>query len=70
MTTLPAGLSLYSLLANVISILQMTVFSRWFIDEKKLRAELLENMKKPKKKSRWQQRLEDMQKQQQVARKR
>ena len=70
MNSLPAGLSLYYLLANVISILQMTVFSRWFIDEKKLRAELLENMKKPKKKSRWQQRLEDMQKQQQVARKR
>ncbi len=70
MNSLPAGLSLYYLLANVISILQMTVFSRWFIDEKKLRAELLENMKKPKKKSRWQQRLEDMQKQQQSARKR
>ena len=70
MNSLPAGLSLYYLLANVISILQMTVFSRWFIDEEKLRAELLENMKKPKKKSRWQQRLEDMQKQQQGARKR
>ncbi|MFZ1687762.1 MAG: membrane protein insertase YidC [Flavobacteriales bacterium] len=69
MNSLPAGLSLYYLLANIISILQMTVFSRWFIDEDKLRAELLENMKKPKKKSRWQQRLEDMQKQQQVARK-
>lgn len=68
MNSLPAGLSLYYLLANIISILQMTVFSRWFIDEKKLRAELLENMKKPKKKSRWQQRLEDMQKQQQAAR--
>ncbi|MEO8067359.1 MAG: membrane protein insertase YidC [Flavobacteriales bacterium] len=70
MNSLPAGLSLYYLLANVISILQMTVFSRWFIDEGKLRAELLENMKKPKKKSRWQQRLEDMQKQQSAARKR
>ncbi|MCW5900598.1 MAG: membrane protein insertase YidC [Flavobacteriales bacterium] len=60
-----AGLSYYYLLANVISILQMTVFKRWFIDEEKIRAQLLLNMKTPKKKSRWQQRLEDMQKQQQ-----
>ncbi|MCB0792729.1 MAG: membrane protein insertase YidC [Flavobacteriales bacterium] len=60
-----AGLSYYYLLANVISILQMTVIKRWLVDEDKLRAELLSNMKKPKRKSRWQQRLEDLQKQQQ-----
>jgi YidC/Oxa1 family membrane protein insertase len=62
-----AGLSYYYLLANIISILQMTVLRKWFVDEDKLRAQLLTNMKTPKKKSRWQQRLEDMQKQQQVA---
>ena len=65
MNNFSSGLSYYYLLANVISILQMTVLSRWFIDEDKLRAELLANMKKPKKKSRWQQRLEDLQKEQQ-----
>ncbi|MBL7964885.1 MAG: membrane protein insertase YidC [Flavobacteriales bacterium] len=65
MNNFSAGLSYYYLLANLISILQMTVLSRWFIDEEKLRAELLANMKKPRKKSRWQQRLEEMQKQQQ-----
>jgi YidC/Oxa1 family membrane protein insertase len=62
-----AGLSYYYLLANVISILQMTVFKHWFVNEEKIRAELLQNMKTPRKKSRWQQRLEDMQKQQQQA---
>lgn len=70
MNSLPAGLSYYYLLANVISILQMTLFKRVFVDEDKIRASLLSNMSKPKKKSRWQQRLEDMQKQQQASRRR
>jgi len=61
-----SGLSYYYLLANVISILQMTVFKRWFINEEKIRAQLLLNMKTPRKKSRWQQRLDDLQKQQQA----
>ena len=63
-----AGLSYYYLLANVISILQMTVLKSWFVDEEKIRNKLLMNMKTPRKKSKWQQRLEDMQKQQQQAR--
>ena len=63
-----AGLSYYYLLANVISILQMTLFKHLFVNEDKIRAELVKNMKTPKKKSRWQQRLEDLQKQQQQAR--
>jgi YidC/Oxa1 family membrane protein insertase len=70
MNSLPAGLSYYYLLANVISILQMTLLKSWFVNEDKIRAQLLTNMKTPKKKSRWQQRLEDMQKQQQAARRR
>ena len=49
----------------MISILQMTVLKSWFVDEQKIRAQLELNMRTPKKKSRWQQRLEDMQKQQQ-----
>jgi len=68
MNSLPAGLSYYYLLANVISILQMTVMKGWFVNEDKIRAELVQNMKTPKKKSKWQQRLDDMQKQQQAAR--
>jgi len=66
MNSLPAGLSYYYLAANVISILQMTLLSRWFIDETKLRAELEQNMRTPKKKSKWQQRMEEIQKQQQA----
>ncbi len=41
-----------------------------FVNEDKIRMQLLTNMKTPKKKSKWQQRLEDMQKQQQASRKR
>ncbi len=70
MNSLPAGLSYYYLLANVISILQMTLLAKFFINEDKLREELLVNMSKPKKKSKWQQRIEEMQKQQQAVRKR
>lgn len=70
MNSLPAGLSYYYLLANIISILQMTVLSKWFIDEDKLRAQLVENMKKPRKKSKWQLRMEEIQKQQQAAKRR
>lgn len=64
-----AGLSYYYLLANLISIAQMTVLKSWFVDEKKIRAQLELNMRTPKKKSKWQQRLDDLQKQQQQRRK-
>ncbi len=53
MNSLPAGLSYYYLLANLISILQMTVLSHFFIDEKQLRLELEKNMSTPRKKSKW-----------------
>ena len=59
-----AGLSYYYLLANLISIAQMTVLKSWFVDESKIRAQLELNMRTPKKKSKWQQRLDEMQKQQ------
>jgi len=70
MNSLPSGLSYYYFLANVISILQMTVISKWLLNEDKLRVELLANMKKPRKKSKWQMRMEEIQKQQQATRKR
>jgi len=63
-----AGLSYYYFLSNVITFLQQYIF-RKFIDEKKLIARIEENKKKTGtnvKKSRWQQRLEDIQKQQQL----
>lgn len=56
-----AALSYYYLLSMLISIIQTQAF-RWAIDEDKVLAELKENQKKPKKKSKWMQRLEEAQK--------
>ena len=56
-----AALSYYYLLSMLISILQTQAF-KWAIDEKKVLAELEENRKKPKKKSKWMQKLEEAQK--------
>lgn len=58
-----AGLSYYYFLANIITFAQMFIIRR-LIDEDKVRAKLKENQKKPRKKSKFQKRLEDMQKQQ------
>ena len=63
-----AGLSYYYFLSNVITFGQQYIF-RKLIDEKKLSARIEENKKKTGnnvKKSKWQQRLEDIQKQQQL----
>jgi len=57
-----SGLSYYYFLANVITIGQ-TYIIRSFIDEKKIRAKLQVNKKKPVKKSKFQKRLEDVAKQ-------
>ncbi len=60
-----AGLNFYYFCANVISIIQMVVIKRYFIDEEKIRAKIDSNKAKPKKKSSFQERLEEMQKIQQ-----
>ena len=60
-----AGLTYYYFLSNVITILQNEVFKR-SIDEKKILAKLQANSSKTVKKSKFQQRLEQMQKQQQA----
>ena len=60
-----AGLSLYYLVANVISIGQMYAIKALFIDEEKIRAKIDANKATPKKKSSFQQRLEEMQAEQQ-----
>ena len=58
-----AGLSYYYMLVNIITFIQMFVF-RKMIDENKVRATIEENKKKPVKKSGFQKRLEEAQKQQ------
>jgi YidC/Oxa1 family membrane protein insertase len=57
-----AALSYYYFLSNVVSIIITLVIRQFFIDENKLRAVIEENKKRPIKKSKWQQRIEDMQK--------
>jgi YidC/Oxa1 family membrane protein insertase len=61
-----AGLSYYYMLVNIITFIQMYLF-RVFTDEDKLRKKIELAKQKPVKKSRFQQRLEEMQKQQQQA---
>ena len=61
-----SGLSYYYFLSLLITIIQ-TWAARKFIDEKKVRAELMANAKKPKKKSGFMARLEEAQRQQQAA---
>ena len=58
-----SALTYYYLLFNLATFLQMFIF-RFAVNEEKLRAKLQENMKKPVKKSRWQLKMEEMQKQQ------
>ncbi len=57
-----SGLSYYYFLANVITFSQMYLM-RKFVDEKAIHAKLQANKKKPVKKSKFQQKLEDMAKQ-------
>ena len=64
-----AGLSYYYFISTLITIAQ-TVFMRKMVNEDALLAQLHANKKKPRKTSKFQQRLTDMQKQQQQAAKR
>jgi YidC/Oxa1 family membrane protein insertase len=57
-----AGLTYYYFLANMLTYLQ-NIISKRFIDSNAVLAKLEENRKKPMKKSKWQQRLEDAAKQ-------
>ena len=59
-----AGLSLYYLTANLVSIGQMLIIKRYFINEDKILAQIDENVKNPKKKSAFQERLVEMQREQ------
>jgi YidC/Oxa1 family membrane protein insertase len=63
-----AGLTYYYFLANLITIGQNFVFKQ-FIDEKEILRKIEEKKAKPVKKSKWQQRLEEMSKKQQPQRK-
>ncbi len=61
-----SGLSYYYFLVNIITFIQMGFF-RFTINEEKLRRKMMSVKAKPIKKSKWQQRMEDMMKAQQAA---
>jgi len=56
-----SGLSYYYFTANVVSMLQQAVIKKWFINEEQIHAKIQANKKRPgsKKKSRFQQTMED-----------
>ena len=64
-----AGLSYYYLCGNLMNMGIMWAIKKYMIDEDKLRLQLAENKKKPKKQSAFQKRLEDMSKKQQQGKK-
>lgn len=63
-----SGLSYYYMLSNLITIGQTWVIRKYFVDEKKILEQLQAKAAsaKPKKKSKFQQKLDDMYKQQQA----
>ncbi len=62
-----AGLSYYYMLSNLITIIQNWVIRKWFVDEKKIYAKIQAASAKPTKKSKFQQRIDEMYKMQQQA---
>lgn len=65
-----AALTLYYLVSNLITILIQWVIQTYIIDEKKIHQQLQENKKKTPQKSKWVQRMEQVQKQQAMAQQR
>lgn len=62
--TLPSALTWYYTVSNVITLILQFVIQNYIIDHDKILAKMEENRKKPKTKSKWQERLEQMQEQQ------
>ncbi len=66
---LPSALTWYYTVSNLITLCLQFVIQNYIIDHDKILAKLKENRNKPKAKSKWQERLEQMQEQQKVAQK-
>jgi len=60
----PAALTWYYTVSNLITLILQFVIQTYIIDQKKILAKMEENRKKPKTKSKWQERMEQMQEQQ------
>jgi YidC/Oxa1 family membrane protein insertase len=57
-----AALTFYYFFSNMLSILQQFIIQKYVIDEKAIHAKIQENKNKPAAQSKWQQKLEEMQK--------
>lgn len=70
--SLPSALTWYYTVSNIITLVLQFIIQKFIIDEKKIHADIQLNKTKPKTKSKWQERLEqmqEMQKQQQQKKK-
>ena len=61
---LSAALSYYYLLSNIITMIMTWYIRKYVVTEEKVRADMMLNASKPKKKSKWQMRLEEAQRMQ------
>lgn len=61
---LPSALTWYYTVSNVITLVLQFIIQNFIIDHDKILSKIQENRKKPKTKSKWQERLEQMQEQQ------
>ena len=61
---LPSGLTWYYTVSNLITLLLQFVIQTYIIDHDKILAKMEVNRKKPKTKTKWQEKLEQMQQQQ------
>lgn len=61
---LPSGLTWYYTVSNIITLVLQFVIQNYIINHDKILAKIAENRKKPKTKSKWQERMEQMQEQQ------
>ncbi|HSB93660.1 MAG TPA: YidC/Oxa1 family membrane protein insertase, partial [Flavitalea sp.] len=61
---LPSALTWYYTVSNVITLVMQFIIQNFIIDHDKILSKIQENRKKPKVKTKWQERLEQMQEQQ------
>ncbi len=61
---LPSALTWYYTVSNLITLVLQYIIQNYIIDHDKILAKIAENRKKPKAKSKWQERMEQMQEQQ------
>ncbi len=62
--SLPSALTWYYTVSNIVTLVLQFIIQNYIIDHDKILVKIGENRKKPKTKSKWQERMEQMQEQQ------